>query len=327
MKKLNKLLLIASAAAVPFASTIAQADQKLRLAHHIPVESEQHLAAERFAQRVDELTNGSLEIEILPSGQMGGQREIIESVQLGTLEMGYGESGLYANYVPEYGILTLPYLYSSPENWAAVVDGEIGNELNEKLEQASGLKVLNWILAGYRDTYVNGRVINTPEDFKGLKIRVPESPVFIQTFSTLGAQPTPIPSAEIYTALQTGVVDAMEGTPELAYTFKLFEVAENLSMTRHILFDGSFVINSGVFNGLSETEQNAITTAAKEAATQQRDERAAREQGWLDQLAESGINVNQVDGQAFTDVLIPLQDSFAEKANAVETLKKIRELQ
>jgi tripartite ATP-independent transporter DctP family solute receptor len=318
-------ILVAAVALVAAAPGFSQ--PTIRLAHHVPTESEQHLAAERFAERVADYSGGDLQVQVLPAGQMGGQREIVESVQFGTLEMGYGESGLYANYVPAFGILTLPYLYSGPEHWSAVVDGDIGAQLAEQLRDAGDMRVLNWILAGYRDTYLTNQAVERPEDFSNIRIRVPESPVFIETFAELGAQPTPIPAPEIYTALQTGVVDAMEGTPELAYTFRLYEVANHLSRTRHILFDGSFVINETFFQSLSPENQDAVQRAAEEVAQMQRDEWADREANWFERLASEGIEINEVDMEAFRAALSPVQDRFAEQAGAADLLEPIRGMQ
>lgn len=328
--KLNRRTVLAGAAAavaVTGATASFAQGRTLRFAHHLPTGSEQHIAAERFAARVNALTGGALTIEVLPAGQMGGQREIIESVQLGTLDMGYGESGLYANHVPAFGILSLPYLYGSEAHWARVVDGEIGATLAGELASKANIKVLNWILAGYRDTYLADKPVTTPADFAGVKIRVPESPVFIQTFSALGAQPTPVPGPEMYTALQTRLVDAMEGTPEVAVVYKIFEVTKFGSRTRHILFDGSFAINNGLFDGLPKDQQDAILQAAKEAADQQRAERAARENNWFKQLGELGMTLNDVDTAPFQKVLVPVQDGFADKAGATALLAQIRGLQ
>lgn len=328
MKLIRRTFLAMTTAAVALSGTYASAQERtLRFAHHLPTGSEQHIAAERFAAEVSSLTNGALKVEILPAGQMGGQREIIESVQLGTLDMGYGESGLYANNVPAFGILSLPYLYGSEEHWAKVVDGEIGAALADQLASAANIKVLNWILAGYRDTYIKNKPVKSPEDFKGVKIRVPESPVFIQTFAAIGAQPTPVPGPEMYTALQTGLVDAMEGTPEVGVTYKMYEVTDYASKTRHILFDGSFAINNDLFNSLPADQQKAILSAAADVAQQQRTERAERENGWFKQLAELGMTVNDVDTGPFQTVLVPVQDSFAEKAGATNLLAQIRALQ
>lgn len=299
------------------------AQQTIRLAHHLPTDSEQHIAAERFAEIVQDRSEGALTVQILPAGQMGGQRELIESVQLGTLEMAYGESGLYANYVPAFGILTLPYLYQDPAHWATVVTGDIGTELAEELAASADLRVLNWIQAGYRDTYTTEAPMLSPADFQGLRIRVPESPVFVETFAALGAQPTPIPGPEIYTAMQAGVVSAMEGTPEFAYGQRIYEVAGHLSMTRHIFFDGSFVTSDTFLNGLSDEHRTIITEAAEEVAALQRDEWADRESGWLDLMREGGIEVHEVDQEPFREALAPLRDLFAERAGAADTLQAI----
>jgi len=328
MKLTRRTLMAATTATLALATTFAHAQERtLRFAHHLPTGSEQHIAAERFAEQVSDLTEGAVTVEILPAGQMGGQREIIESVQFGTLDMGYGESGLYANNVPAFGILSLPYLYASEDHWASVVDGEIGAELADQLASTANIKVLNWILAGYRDTYIKDKPINVPGDFDDVKIRVPESPVFIQTFAALGAQPTPVPGPEMYTALQTGLVDAMEGTPEVGVTYRIYEVTDYASKTRHILFDGSLAINNDLFNSLPEDQQEAILTAAASVAEQQRAERAERENGWFDQLEELGMTINEVDTAPFQDVLAPVQDSFAEAAGATDLLERIRALQ
>ncbi|WP_108258898.1 TRAP transporter substrate-binding protein [Mangrovicoccus ximenensis] len=315
---------VALATALLLGST-ALADTTIRFAHHLPTTSEQHMAAERFGALVAERSGGSLTVEIMPAGQMGGQREVIESVQIGTLDMGYGESGLYANYVPAFGILTLPYLYDSPEHWRRVVLGETGEGLGQELEAATGLVVMNWIESGYRDTYTTDREIRAPADFEGMKIRVPESPVFVETFAALGAQPTPIPSPEIYTAMQTGVVAAMEGTPEVGYIQRIYEVAGHLNKTRHIFFDGSFVTSRMFLDGLSEEERTIVMEAAAEVAETQRNERAGREDDWFAKLAEEGLEIHEVDPAPFREVLAPLQDTFAQRAGAEDLLQAIRD--
>lgn len=303
----------------------AMAQTTIRVAHHVPETSEQHTAATRFAALVEERSNGALKVEVLPAGQMGGQREIIESVQLGTIEMGYGESGLYANYMPAFGVLTLPYLYDGPEHWRAVVLGDIGKGLTEQLEAQTGLVVMNWIQAGYRDTYTVDKKITSPADFEGLKIRVPESPVFVETFAELGAQPTPIPSPEIYTAMQTGVVSAMEGTPEVGYIQRMYEVSGHLNKTRHIFFDGSFVASRSFLDSLSEEERRIVTDAWLEVAQMQRDEWPDRQGEWFEKLAAEGIEIHEVDQAPFREVLTGLQDRFAEKAGAADLIASIRD--
>lgn len=323
----RRLMLAAGATALAAPAVMAQRARTIRLAHHVTTQSEQHAAAEFFARRVAELTGNALAIQILPAAQMGGQREIIESVSLGTLEMGYGESGLYANYTPAFGVIALPYLYRDFAHFERTVEGAVGAELARGLEAKAGIKVMNWMTAGYRNTFLRTKPIHTPADFRGVKIRLPEAPVFVRTFAALGAQPTPIPAPDMYSALQTGVVDAMEGSAEVGYTFRIHEVTKFLSLTRHILLDGSFAMNAGFLGGLPKPQQEALLQAAGEAGRWQRAQHFEREKSWLEKLSAAGtLQTNPVDLAPFTQALVPLQDEFAASAGGKEVLSQIRAL-
>jgi tripartite ATP-independent transporter DctP family solute receptor len=305
----------------------AQSKRTIRLAHHLPIQSEQHLAAENFARKVAEASKGAIVIQILPASQMGGQREIIESVSIGTLDMGFGESGLYANYVPEFSVVALPYLYRDFDHWKKTVDGDVGASLAKSLEAKANLKIVNWLVSGYRYTCLRSRPITQPSDFKGLKMRLPEAPVFVKTFARLGAIPTPIPAPEMYAALQTGVVDAMEGTAEVAYTFKIYEVTKYFSMTRHMLLDGSFAIGAALFGKLSKGEQDLIVKAAVDASVEQRANHFEREKAALAKVtAEGKMQLNEPELKAFADALANLQDEFAADSKGTGLLNRIRAL-
>lgn len=313
-------------AGATFLPAIARSQAKtIRLAHHTQVQSEQHIAAEAFAKKVGEYTGGSIVVQVLPAGQMGGQREIVESVSLGVLEMGFGESGIYTGYVPQFGVLALPYLYKDFDHWQRVVDGEIGKKLAGQLESAGNMRIVNFLMGGYRSTFLRGKAINTPDDLKGVKIRLPEAPVFVRTFTLLGATPTPIPAPEMYSALQTGVVDAMEGSLETGFTYKIYEVCKNLSLTKHILNEGSFIINKDFLAGLSQAEQDAIAKAGAESAAEQRAKHFERADMWFEKLkGEGGMTVNEPDLAPFMTTLAPLHDDFAKESSASDVLAAIR---
>ena len=314
-----------AAAAAPWAVARAQGAKVIRLAHHTSLQSEQHKTAERFAELVAQYSKGALSVRVLPAAQAGGQREVIESVSLGALEMAYGESGLYANYVPRMGMVGLPYMYRDLAHWAKVVDGPVGQGLAEELRKASGLRVMQWMIGGYRDTYTRSKAIRKPEDFAGMKLRLPEAPAFVRSFRALGATPTPIPAPEVYSALQTGVVDGMEGTNELAYTFKIFEVTKFMSRTRHMILDGSFAISDSFFNALPKDQQAVVERALREATAQQRKEHVEREALWFGKLKnETKIEINEVDTAAFAAKLAPLHTEFANTAKAADILAAIK---
>jgi tripartite ATP-independent transporter DctP family solute receptor len=317
----------AGALPVPWIHVRAQGAKVIKLAHHVSLQSEQHKTAETFAALAQKYSNGALTVRVLPAGQAGGQREAIESVSLGALEMAYGESGLYANSAPRFGVIGLPYMYRDLAHWASVVDGPIGQGLAVELEKASGLRLMNWMIGGYRDTYTRTRPIRRPEDFVGMKLRLPEAPAFVRSFRALGAIPTPIPAPEIYSALQTGVVDAMEGTNELAYTFKIFEVTKYMSRTRHMILDGSFAMNQRFYAGLPKDQQLALDRAAQEAAAIQRKEHVERETMWFGKLkGETKLEINDVDLKPFAVKLAALHDEFAVAAKATDIVARIKAL-
>lgn len=318
---------VGASAAAPWIHTQAQAPKVVRLAHHLSLQSEQHKAAERFGELLKKYSNNTLTVRVLPAAQMGGQREIIESVSLGALEMGFGESSLYANSVSRFGVIALPYLYRDFDHWVRMADGPIGAGLATELRKASNIQIVCWMTGGYRDTYLRTKAIRQPSDFARVKIRLPESPVFVKSFQALGAIPTPIPAPDMYSALQTGVVDAMEGNPEVAVTYKIFEVTKHASRTRHILLDGSFVIGGTFLDGLTADQRTAVYKAAQEAAVLQRKEHFEREASWIAKLKEQKhLEMNDVDLTAFATKLAPLQNEFAASAKAGDLLAQIKAL-
>lgn len=317
----------AGVAAGVFMPAIArgQTAKEIRLALHTAIDSEQNIAANAFAEKVAAYSGGSLKVTVLPAAQMGGQREIVESVSIGVLEMGFGESSIYAGYTPQFGVIGMAYLYKDYAHWERVVDGAVGKDLSARLEGAANVRVVNFLTGGYRSTFLRDKPVKTPADFAGVKIRLPESPVFVKTFSLLGATPTPIPAPEMYSALQTGVVDAMEGSLETGFTYKIYEVCKHLSLTKHILLDGSFIINTDFMNGLTPEEQAAIMQAGQEVATDQRANHVERAAMWQKRLVdEGGITVNEPDLAPFMELLAPLQDSFAAEAQGTDILAQIR---
>ena len=327
LARLGQVAVAGASVAAPWVNVRAQTAKVIRLAHHVSLQSEQHKAAENFAKLVETYSKGALTVRVLPAAQAGGQREAIESVSLGALEMAYGESGLYANYSPRFGVVGLPYMYRDLAHWQSVVDGPIGTGLAGELQKTAGLRMMNWMIGGYRDTYTRTRAIRKPEDFAGMKVRLPEAPAFVRSFRALGAIPTPIPAPEIYSALQTGVVDAMEGTNELAFTFKIFEVTKYMSRTRHMILDGSFAMNQKFYDGLPKDQQAALDRASRECGAQQRKEHVERETMWFGKLkGETKLEINDVDTAAFAAKLGPLLTEFATAAKATDILAAIKKV-
>ena len=195
----------------------------LKVAHVEPETRSTNRALLIFKQEVEEATNGSIKIEIYPNGALGGDVQLTESVAMGTIDMALPSTSVLTSYTDNFGILDMPYLFKSSEAAFKAMDGKMGEYFNETLK-SSGLINLGYTYNGPRSITNSVREIKKPEDLKGIKVRVMESPVFIDFFRTLGANPTPMSFTEVYTALQQGAVEAQENPPSLIFANKFYEV-------------------------------------------------------------------------------------------------------
>ncbi len=271
------------------------AEYELTLANHLPDETVESQSYYWFAKQVEEKSNGRLKIHVSTAGALGGQREIVEAVNTGALDMGMGENAMYGNYAPIFGVMTLPFIHSSSEKLFEALDGEIGKKLSESLEQRTNMKILCYtdgIRA--RDVYCV-RPLATLADLNGLKIRTPESVVYVSTFKAFGANPTPISAPEMYTALQQGVVEAIENHTEIAVTYGIYELTKHCLETHHILNENSIVINQDVYADLPEDLQKILDETARELSDYNRQLAREASDGYKRKMIESGVVFVPVD--------------------------------
>ena len=237
---------------------------ELKLAHVDPADiwtSRKGGGATLFKQIVEMETGGAVDVKVFPAGQLGGERELAEAVRLGTVQMTM-VSGAMANFFKEYQILDIPYLFSSaPVAWK-VLDGWFGKELAEECLKKTGMRVLTFGEAGFRNFTTSSRPIRTPADLKGLKIRVMESPVYLALIRSLGGAPTPVSWTETYTALQQKVVDGQENPVSSIKYAKLYEVQKYLTLDGHTYGVDFVLINEKFYQGLPKEIQSTIKTAA-----------------------------------------------------------------
>jgi TRAP-type transport system periplasmic protein len=219
-----------------------------------------------FKQLLENETGGAVDVKVFPAGQLGGEREMIEAVKLGTVQMTM-VSGAMANFFKEYQILDIPYLFSSaPVAWK-VMDGKFGKELADECLKKTGMRVLGFGEVGFRNLTNSERPIKSPADMKGLKFRVMESPVFITLIKALGGAPTPIPWPETYTALQQKVANGQENPVSSIKFAKLYEVQKYITLDGHTYGVDFVLINEKFFQGLPKDIQNSVKTAALTTAT------------------------------------------------------------
>ena len=252
-----------------------------------------------FKEKVEELTKGKVQVEIYPNNALGNEREMAESVLLGTIEMCCVTSdGTLPSWVPETQILSIPYLFSNKKEAYYVLDHTLQDYLEPKFE-AKGAKHLAFAELGFRHFTNNIRPIKKAEDMNGLKIRVQEAPVWFALLHDLNATATPVPFAELYTALQQGVVDGQENPIASIASSKFYEVQKYMSLDGHTYAAGSAIINKKFYDSLPPEYQKAVDEAALYARDAQRNDINGKEAKMLADMKEAGLKVDEVDVESF----------------------------
>lgn len=285
--------------------------------------SHQGVAIDTFAREVEKRTNGRYKVQTFYNGALGGERESIEAVQLGTQELAFSSTGPVPNFVPETKILDVPFLFRDKAHARAVLDGPVGQELLGKFD-AKGFKALAWAENGFRHMTNSKRSVQKPEDLKGLKMRTMENPVHIAAYKTFGIITTPMAFPEVFTALQQGTVDGQENPLSVIISAKFDQVQKHLSLTGHVYSPCIFVMNKGAFDKLSAADKQAFLDAAKEAVKVNRarvDEDDAK--GVADLRAKGMTVVENLDKAAFVKALAPVNAEF-EKQFGKANIERIR---
>lgn len=281
----------------------------IRLAHALSTTHPVHLGMERMAQLVDKKSDGKLEVKIFPSQQLGSERETLELLQIGSIDMTKVSSAALENFVPELRVYSLPYLFKDEKHILNVLDGEIGRELLLAGENY-WLRGLTYYAAGQRSFYTKNQPIESPDDLHGLKIRVMESQMAVSMVSQLGGSPTPISWGELYTALQQGVVDGAENNPPSFLTSRHYEVAKYYSLDEHTMLPDLLLMSTIRWNKLNEQEQQWVQEAADSSAVYQRQIWAEAEQEALETVQDAGVEIIYPDKQAFMDMTAPIYESY-----------------
>lgn len=262
-----------------------------------------------FKPMVEEKSGGKIKVEIYPNAQLGSDRQAIESVINGSIEMSVPGGPVVSGFYEPYMVYDLPFLFDSREAAYAALDGELKDKISEGLLKAQNIRILGIGENGFRHITTSKKPIKTPEDLKGLKIRTMECPVHLKTFEALGANPTPIAFNELFTALQQGTVDGQENPIAIIYTSKLYEVQKYLTLDGHYYVNCPYIINENFWNSLSDEEQKIVQEAIDETVKQQRSELEKQEKEYLDLIKKSGTEVIELTPEQ--------RDKFIEKTKTV----------
>ncbi len=281
----------------------------LKMAHALPTDHPVHEAIVFLGKRVAELSDGKMQVDIYPGGQLGSERELMELLQIGSLAMTKVSSSPMESFVPEMKVFSMPYVFRDNDHYWAVLNSDIGRDLLEAGESVR-LRGLGYYDAGARSFYTVDKPIHKPADLKGLKIRVQKSQTSIKMVNALGGAGTPVSFGELYTALDQGVVDGAENNPPSFESSRHYEVAKYYTLNEHTYVPDIVLISSYVWNNLTEQEQIWLQQAMDESVVFQRDLWAQATEDALDVVRNAGVEVIYPDKTPFAEKVKAMHDSI-----------------
>lgn len=272
------------------------------------------LGAKRFAELVKERTQGRIHITVFPNGQLAkGEREALEGLQQGTIDLYSGSTGPVGNFAPSFLMIDVPFLFRDFAHVDKVLDGDIGKSLLADLDKAN-LKGLAFWENGFRNLTNSKRPVKAPDDVKGIKVRTMENKVHIEAWKTLGADPTPMAWGEVYGALQQKVIDAQENPIAVIHSSKINEVQKYLTLTRHVYSPALIAMSMAKFKEMPKEDQELFLKTAAEVAPYQRKLGRDKEAQWIGELKQRGMEVvEQVDAAAWQAAMKPVFDKYSQQ--------------
>lgn len=305
-------LAITVAAVLPLAGAAPAAEIELKLAW-LTADSPTDpyaIAAHAFKEEIEAALPGRVEVSLFPNRQLGDDKEILEGLQFGTIDMGIITNAVVANLEPTYQLVDLPFLLGSAEQAHAVLDGEVGQQLAANLRE-HGVVSLGAAEGGFRNMINNTRPVRKPEDVEGVKYRTMQNPVFIEMFSSLGGSPVPMAWGEVFTAMQQGTVDGLEIPASVVNSNNYADVTKYLSFTRHTYSAIHLLMSERAYESLPEDVQQAVMEAGEAAIEKQRAAVAAAEAEVVAALKEKGMEMNDIDDvAAFRAKVGPVYERF-----------------
>ncbi len=301
----------------------AFAARNLRLAHAVNEQDAFQVAAEKMKEFVESESNGELGITIFPNAKLGDERTLLENIRMGVVDLAIITGGPIINFMPEFGVFDLPFLFRDTAHAYSVLDGEIGKTMLANMEKA-GWKGLAYGERGFRDLTNSVRAVEKPDDMKGLKIRLMENPIYVETFRALGANAVPMAWTETLTALQQGTIDGQENPINVIYSYKLYDSQKYLSLSHHTYSPNVIMMSLRAWNSLTPEQQEIIAKGAQAGAQANRDIDNQKSAEWLEELKANGMVVVQPDGDAFREAVKPIYDKYGAQFGA-DMVKAIQE--
>lgn len=319
-KQLLTGIIAAALGTVLAAGTALAGDVKTFQLGHIDASTEKdayQIFSLAFKEHVQELSGGAMDIDVKGDAQLGSETEMFEALQLGDLDLGIITNNLYANFVKDFEIFDLPFLFDNYELADSIVDDpEVFGYLQQTLLDQTGIRLLTYSDSGFRYVVNNRQPIETVEDLKGLKIRLPEAALFVDTFKALGANPTTMAFSEAYTAVQQGTVDGLEITAMSIVSNGYNQVTKYCSKTKHFWSPITLDMSEAVYSSLTEEEQNILVEAAQLARDEARVKVYENEEGFFQEMEDAGCAVNEIaDPAEFREAAQSVYDKAQSEVN------------
>jgi tripartite ATP-independent transporter DctP family solute receptor len=282
----------------------------LKLGHSLDTGHAVHKGMVHMAERLDEISGGKMRIDIYPSGQLGGERETVELVQIGSLAMTKVSTSPLESFVPAMQLFSIPYVFRDRDHFFKVLDSEIGKELLESTEVAR-LRGLGYYDAGSRSFYTTDKLVREPADLKGLKIRVQKSQTSVRMVAALGGSATPISWGELYTALQQGVVDGAENNPPSFYLSRQYEVSKYYTLDEHTAVPDILLMSSRIWDDLTPQHQAWLQEAVDDSVAYQRKLWQEATEEALAAVQAAGVEIIYPDKAPFQEAVVAMKEAYA----------------
>lgn len=297
-------------------------DKKIELKlGHIQSENDfWHKGALKFKEEVEKRSNGAMEVKLYPNSTLGGDRDLAEGMQMGTVDFAL-IAGVLGNFEKSISLLELPYLFDDHDQYQKVVEGKIGKEIADNVMKNSGIRILNWWDRGPRHVTSN-QPINNLEDIKGLKIRLPEIPAMVETWRAMGATPTPMAWSEVYTGLEQKVIDAQENPIPFIYGGKINEVQKYLALTAHKYEYVTLAMSDKRWSKLTDEQKKIITESAKVATEYENKLVAEKTDELLKEMQQKGLQVTTPNKAEFAAKAREAHEKYAKNVN-IDLYKRI----
>lgn len=328
MKKLIFLILF-MVMVIPTGTICAKDTIQMSIAYSGGPGAEEDLAAKQFEKWIKERTNGQIEVKLFGSEQLGKEVDIVSGLQLGSVDMSIMGTTIHEQAAPKYNIWSAYYIFGSSDEVAHILNGPIGQKANAEMLKNKGIRMIGYGLRGPRNLTSN-RPIKDPKDVKGLKIRIPLQPIYVESWKELGAQPVAIAYGELYLALKQGVVDSQENPLSYIYTPAFYEVQKYVNVTEHQRAFFSYVVSEKFFQSLTPDLQKVIIQTGKDITLFHNNLQSQMESQWKQKLIDKGMTFVDSDQAAFKKRLMDIPNKFAEQwapGLYLEIQKEIKEYQ